>query len=596
MIILIGPFIRQLIFILSLLLKIHNQTQPISSYKMEQNTNNPVHIPVVPEVHSNNNHDHQHHIVIVGAGMAGLIAAKEILQSSASSSLPPIKVTIVETNDYIGGRIKGDYTLVPKHVIQTGAELVHGKQTLLTELIDRYYDQKWKDNLVPSNEKLQKEYFLLSHADGGPACDPTNDEGKYGMYYVNNELMMYNDERLRPLEQMLEMIHGEYEHYYDNNKHNASTRTGAGNNDDDKNRIFQFQESTSMGDVLLNHNNNNVTPLSPSLQSLTVASYGNTVGSCNLNHISLSLLMDFERYWQENEEEGDIFLTSKIGMSGIVKELVEELMELYGDKNAENHNKLDIRLNWTVDKIENNDDAVNEENVQNITSTSLVNDDNDIDDHPNVLKADYVIVTTPPPLWKNFIPNLPSTKYDAIERVGLNKAIKCAFKLKSKIWPDEKIQSIIMANCPIPEMWFDTFYDCNCNEGDEEDHGDENCCSYVAIGFLTSELADEFISMTDSLQISKVTDIFCDQMAKVFSIPVEEIRLSHIETRVYKWNHAYMFPKVGFTKGHLEELAKPMGNIHFAGEATNMNAPCTVQAAMETGVREAQLIIEKIKK
>ncbi len=546
------------------------------------------------------------HIVIVGAGIAGLIAAKELLQSSSfSSSIPPIQVTIVETNDYIGGRIKGDYTLIPNHVIQTGAELVHGKQTLLTQLIDRYYEEKWKykkdiledDINVPTMtttktmmtiDQIQKEYFLLSHADGGPDLKPTNDEGKYGMYYVNGELMMYNDERLRPLEQILEMIHEEYEHY-----------------NDQKNGIFH--ESTSMGDVLNNHisNNtnssiNNITPLSPSLQSLAVASYGNTVGSCNLNHISLSLLMDFEQYWQEHEEEGDMFLTSKIGMSGIVKDLVEELMGLYGNADAaDNKNKLDIKLNWTVDKIENNKNDDDEENRQNIiTIISLANDDNE-HDHPNILKANYVIVTTPPPLWKNFIPNLPPAKYDAIQRVGLNKAIKCAFKLKNKIWPDDKIQSIIMADCPIPEMWFNSF-DCNHNvKVDLEDYGDDDddddCRSYVAIGFLTSELADEFISMTDSLEISKVADIFCNQMAQVFSIPVEEVRLNHIETRVYKWDHAYMFPKVGFTKEHLEVLSKPIGDLHFAGEATNMNSPCTVQAAMETGVREAQLIIEKIK-
>lgn len=78
---------------------------------MEQIPNNPV---SSSSAHSNNHHhdhdhDHDHlHIVVVGAGMAGLIAAKELLNffsspssNSTPSSSPPLKVTIVETNNYI---------------------------------------------------------------------------------------------------------------------------------------------------------------------------------------------------------------------------------------------------------------------------------------------------------------------------------------------------------------------------------------------------------------------------------------------------------------------------------------------------------------
>lgn len=55
-----------------------------------------------------------------------------------------------------------------------------------------------------------------------------------------------------------------------------------------------------------------------------------------------------------------------------------------------------------------------------------------------------------------------------------------------------------------------------------------------------------------------------------------------------------MFPKIGFSMAKLQALAEPCGNVHFAGEATNTNACCTVQAAMETGHREAIKIIEQI--
>ena len=41
------------------------------------------------------------HVIVVGAGLSGLTAARELLNKSED-----IQVTLLEANDYIGGRTK----------------------------------------------------------------------------------------------------------------------------------------------------------------------------------------------------------------------------------------------------------------------------------------------------------------------------------------------------------------------------------------------------------------------------------------------------------------------------------------------------------
>ena len=61
----------------------------------------------------------------------------------------------------------------------------------------------------------------------------------------------------------------------------------------------------------------------------------------------------------------------------------------------------------------------------------------------------------------------------------------------------------------------------------------------------------------------------------------------------------YSFAKAGTILGRdIQALAEPMmnGRVLFAGEATNTGACCTVQAAMETGIRAAKEIIATLLK
>jgi monoamine oxidase len=493
---------------------IHSLDNPRVQYKRAMTMTPQSQDPITAENSSDSSR--HHHAIILGAGMAGLMAAQELLQQEEatddSSSSPIFRVTIVESCSEVGGRVKAVTDFVEGHVIDLGAEFVHGQKTLLTDLLDKY-QSRWTQTI--KQEPLMEDIFISSYADGGPSPTPTKD-GKYGMFYCNGELMNYDDDRLHPLERRLGTL-----------------------------EEFPCTERTTMKDV--------VQGLPDHLQSMALAGYGNTAGCTRLDQISLEMILAFEEYWHETEEEGDQRLHSKIGMTGIVQELYRDLQE---------YPNFEVKLNWNVSCVEDMT-SIDHKGVRLVSASG------------EILNGDSVIVTCPPNYWPNLVVDLPKEKEEASHYVGCEKAIKVMLKFQTKLWPTN-LQSLVCADdLPIPELWFRDFV----YEGDEE--------SYLAVGFLTSGAAEDILVSSEA-DADEVARILLEQLSKVLSISLPDLQAAHEETKMHVWDVGYMYPKVGLKPHHLENLAKSHGNLYFAGEATHTGACCTVQAAMETGVRATQ--------
>src|SRR5580704_10771329 len=71
--------------------------------------------------------DKTHDVVVVGAGMAGLTAARSLAEDG-------LKVLVIEARDRIGGRIWTQR--IGDEAIELGAEFVHGRPPELWALID----------------------------------------------------------------------------------------------------------------------------------------------------------------------------------------------------------------------------------------------------------------------------------------------------------------------------------------------------------------------------------------------------------------------------------------------------------------------------
>ena len=460
-------------------------------------------------------------VVIVGGGMAGLTAARKL--NDELSSFHAIVTTVVEASDTLGGRIRGDTTFVPGHVLDVGAEYIHGKETMLTDLVNEYSQTKWKRNVTHAS-------FITAHADGGPyPPSGVTEDGYYGRYYMNKELMAGNDKRLQPLHDVLASL------------------------DDEP----CDETTTSIGDVL----EKRILPANPSLHDMAVAGYANTVGCTDLSKVSLAMINRFEAHWQENEVEGDLHMDSTIGIYGIVDALSQKLRV---------RDNFECKLSWNVVEIQQTDDGVR-------VVSSLGEE----------ITADAIIVTVPPPMLTKLGFQLSEKKMQALKYVGYDTALKFILKFSKRLWPSH-LESVICASCDVPEMWFREYkQDC-----------------FTATCFLTSDCARNFLKCISNEEdgnkpcLEKAETLVMDQLSEMLRVPKSDLVDAHLDSLLFDWsNHpfiqgGYMYPKVGMTQEHLCDLAEPEGNVFFAGEATNTNACCTIQAAMETGERAAKQVQE----
>lgn len=510
----------------------------------------------------------QFHVVVVGAGMAGLTCVRELL-----ATCPGIHVTMIEAADAVGGRVrKVASKLDDNDYVDAGAEFIHGRDHILWDTIRDFQrrgllptDSNQKEDETKFEFEGLEPHFILAHADGGPQESPTP-QGKFGMYYVDDELLMYNDPKVQPLADVMEAIMN-------------------------PTKAEKYDDSTSLADALAQ---TDIPHLSPSLMQLCVAGYGNTAGCCDLSQLSMTTLMAFENYWECHEEVGDYRPT--FGMYRVVEAMMRDIHHYNTEAT-----RFNLRLNTPVDRIVPDDtrETLSDKACSQKIKVLLCPDKIGIQS-PFVL-ADAVVVTVPPTRLPQLFDSghdLTPQKQEALARLGFaDRIVKVCCKFQdSNFWP-LNLQSIIAAGQPIPEVWFR--------------ETDEGSCWIV--GYLVSSTANEFVECIQELQSREYTDeilhrerfakdIMLQQLSAMLKVRLEDLQKNCIadQTILLDWKEdfpfiqgGYMFPKTGMILGgDLQALAEPMmdGRVFFAGEATNINACCTIQAAMETGIRSAKEI------
>ena len=111
-------------------------------------------------------------VLIIGAGAAGLSCASQLLRCDGTSAFPP-SIVIVESLDYVGGRVRTSTLSRSGVAVDLGAEFIHGSTTVLNELVKEKGFETF-------------EIFTSAQGDGGPDDEPTP-SGHYGVYYVADE-------------------------------------------------------------------------------------------------------------------------------------------------------------------------------------------------------------------------------------------------------------------------------------------------------------------------------------------------------------------------------------------------------------------------
>lgn len=100
---------------------------------------------------------HQYDVVIVGAGVAGLVSAKKLRESGLTD------VLVLEAQNYIGGRIKSE-NLWGKD-FELGAELVHGKETASWQYLHDSNTELKLMKSVTASKLVSNEGFVYGMGD-----------------------------------------------------------------------------------------------------------------------------------------------------------------------------------------------------------------------------------------------------------------------------------------------------------------------------------------------------------------------------------------------------------------------------------------------
>jgi monoamine oxidase len=223
---------------------------------------------------------------------------------------------------------------------------------------------------------------------------------------------------------------------------------------------------------------------------------------------------------------------------------------------------LNIQLSQRVTKIDYNDTKIK---VTHNSTTS---------------EADYVLVTVPLGVLKansiQFTPALPTTKQNAIQKVGMNCVNKFLLVWDTNFWDTQQY----ITYTPETRDKFNFFVNVS------KFHPTVN----ALMTFAYSDYARQTESMTDAAIIDEIMIHLKDIYGNNIPNPTNLLRT--------KWQTnentfgAYSYTAIGTEMQHFDDLAQTVNNqLFFAGEHTEIDYFSTAHGAYLSGIREADKII-----
>ena len=249
--------------------------------------------------------------------------------------------------------------------------------------------------------------------------------------------------------------------------------------------------------------------------------------------------------------------------------------------------KLDLRTRKVVKRVEYNVWSGNSK-----TPRAKVHCDDG-----ELIDADYVVMTSPLGVLKDravdFSPPLPGWKLGPIDRLGFGVLNKCILVYDEPFWDVDQDMFGLLRDSEVKDSL------------DQEDYTTNrgrfyffwNCIKTsgrpVLISLMAGDAAYQAESIPDAALVAEVTQ----ELVKIFKD--KEVPLPQ-ESIITRWGQdpfargTYSYVGAEAIPGDYEAMAQPVGNLHFAGEATCATHPATVHGAYISGLRAASDIIDDL--
>ena len=214
-----------------------------------------------------------------------------------------------------------------------------------------------------------------------------------------------------------------------------------------------------------------------------------------------------------------------------------------------------------------------------------------------VLKASQVILTAPLGVLKSgsvaFRPSLPSWKTGPIQRLGFGILNKVVLVFGKAFWDvNQDMVGLLRDSWPSSSLVQEEytgrrgrcylFWNCVKTSGRP-----------VLIGLMAGDAAQQTTHFKDGELVQEA----CEQLASMYNLPHAPRPSESIVTRwqndeFAKGTYSYVGPDC--LPSDYDDMARPVGNLHFAGEATCGTHPATVHGAYISGLRAASEVIDDL--
>ena len=212
-------------------------------------------------------------------------------------------------------------------------------------------------------------------------------------------------------------------------------------------------------------------------------------------------------------------------------------------------------------------------------------------------EADHVVSTFPLGVLQQsetlFNPPLPTWKSDAVHRLGFGVLNKVILVFEEAFW--EKTRDMFGLLNP-------SDMDLSLNQLDYSRHRGRfylfwNCLETSGRPMLVGLMAGDAALDAENIPQEELVKEATQKLKNMFSLaetpkPVEVLVTRWMQDPYARGTYSYLGTKA--QPGDYEAMARPVGNLHFAGEATCGTHPATVHGAFISGLRAAAEVTESM--
>jgi vacuolar protein sorting-associated protein 33A len=214
----------------------------------------------------------------------------------------------------------------------------------------------------------------------------------------------------------------------------------------------------------------------------------------------------------------------------------------------------------------------------------------------HTIDADYIVCTIPLGVLKHesieFDPPLPAWKTDVIHRLGFGVLNKVVLVYESPFWDTERDIFGVLRDAPNPSSILQSEYSSQRGRFFQWFNVSNTTGLPCLIALMAGDAGFDTEHTSNDKLITEATEVLRGVFGPQVPFPTEAIVTRWASDRFARGSYSSAAPDMKVDD--YDVMARPVGNLHFAGEHTIGTHPATVHGAYMSGLRAASEILDAL--